>query len=130
MQQFKYEDALREMRCGKKQSHWMWYIFPQLRSLGRSNIAIYYGIADLDEAKAYITEPYLRENLISITKALLALNESNPSLIMGYPDDLKLRSCMTLFEIAAPNVSEFGKVLDKFYGGSRDHNTIKLLANK
>ncbi len=105
----------------------MWFIFPQLKALGRSSTALHYGIADIDEAKAYIAEPYLRENLIGITKALLSLEESNPSIVMGYPDDLKLCSCMTLFEIAAPDVPEFGMVLDKFYGGKRDQNTIRIL---
>lgn len=122
-----YNHALGEIQAGRKQSHWMWYIFPQLKALGRSNTALYYGIADLNEAKAYMTEPYLRENLINITKALLALNETNPSIVMGYPDDLKLCSCMTLFEIATPDVPEFGMVLDKFYNGKRDELTINLV---
>lgn len=119
--------ALSEIKAGQKRSHWMWYIFPQLKDLGRSSTAIYYGIVDLDEAKAYMDEPYLRENLLMITKELLSLKESDPRLVMGYPDDLKLRSCMTLFEIAAPDVPEFGLVLDKFYNGVRDKRTIDLL---
>lgn len=122
-----YNHALVEIQAGRKQSHWMWYIFPQLKALGRSSTALYYGIADLNEAKAYMTEPYLRENLINITKALLALDETNPSIVMGYPDDLKLCSCMTLFEIAAPDVPEFGMVLDKFYGSRRDGRTVELI---
>lgn len=105
----------------------MWYIFPQLKELGRSSTALYYGITNLDEAREYMEEPYLRENLITITKALLTLKESDPSLIMGYPDDLKLCSCMTLFEIVSPDVSEFGLVLDKFYNGMRDRRTIDIL---
>lgn len=126
-QQADFNIALSEIQSGCKKSHWMWYIFPQLRSLGRSITAKYYGIIDLGEAKAYIQEPYLRKNLITITKALLALDSSNPELIMGYPDNLKLCSCMTLFEIAAPDVPEFGMVLDKFYSGMRDQATIDIL---
>ncbi len=126
-QKMDFAYALTEIKAGRKQSHWMWYIFPQLKALGRSNLALYYGITDIDEAKEYMANPYLRENLISITKALLALDESNPSLVMGYPDDLKLRSCMTLFELAAPDVPEFGMVLDKFYDSKRDDRTLKLL---
>lgn len=122
--------ALSEIKAGRKQSHWMWYIFPQLQALGRSSIAKYYGIADLEEAKAYMAEPYLRKNLITITNALLALEQSDPGLIMGYPDNLKLCSCMTLFEIAAPDVPAFGMVLDKFYSGVRDQVTIDLLHKK
>lgn len=119
--------AFAEIKNGRKQSHWMWYIFPQLTVLGRSSTAVYYGIANLDEAKAYMAESYLRGNLIAITKALLSLEESNPSLVMGYPDDLKLCSCMTLFEIASPDVSEFGMVLDKFYNSKRDQKTLEIL---
>ena len=126
-QKFSYNHALAEIQAGRKRTHWMWYIFPQLKVLGRSSTALHYGIAGIDEAKAYMAEPYLRENLINITKALLALDENNPSLVIGYPDDLKLRSCMTLFEIATSDVPEFGMVLDKFYGGMRDKMTVDFL---
>lgn len=122
-----YAAALAEIKAGRKETHWIWYIFPQLKSLGRSNMAFYYGIANLDEAKAYMAEPTLRARLIAITQALLALDESDPRRVMGYPDDLKLRSCMTLFEIAAPDVPEFGQVLDKFYGGQRDQMTRYII---
>ncbi len=126
-QKFSYSRAFSEIQAGRKRTHWMWYIFPQLKVLGRSSMALHYGIADIDEAKAYMAEPYLRENLINITKALLSLEESNPSLVMGYPDDLKLCSCMTLFEIAAPDVPDFGMVLDKFYDGKRDQITMHII---
>lgn len=122
-----YAAALAEIKAGRKETHWIWYIFPQLKSLGRSNMAFYYGIANLDEAKAYMAEPTLRARLIAITQALLALDESDPRRVMGYPDDLKLCSCMTLFEIAAPDVPEFGQVLDKFYGGQRDQMTRYII---
>ena len=123
-QQSDFHRALSEIQAGRKRSHWMWYIFPQLKALGRSDTARYYGIADLEEATAYMANPYLRDNLITITGALLALRASDPGLVMGYPDDLKLRSCMTLFELAAPDVPEFGMVLDKFYHGLRDQKTL------
>lgn len=127
IQQINFSRALSEIKSGRKQSHWMWYIFPQLKALGRSSTSLYYGISGLDEAKAYMSEPYLRNNLITISRALLSLDESDPRMIMGIPDDIKLRSCMTLFEMAAPDVSEFKLVLEKFYSGSRDNLTIRLL---
>ena len=122
-----HSKALTEIQEGKKRSHWMWYIFPQLRALGVSDTATYYGIADINEAKGYMEHPYLRENLITISRALLRLETSDPYKIMGEIDALKLCSCMTLFEVAAPNVPEFSLVLEKFYGGIRDKKTLKLL---
>ncbi len=125
-----FEIALREIQSGQKYSHWMWYIFPQLRALGQSSNAVYYGIADLEEAKAYMAHQYLRDNLIAMSQALLELDVCDPLIVMGYPDNLKLCSCMTLFEIAAPDVCEFGMVLEKFYAGKRDRRTIEVLENK
>ena len=122
-----FEIALREIQAGQKYGHWMWYIFPQLKALGQSGNSIYYGIADLEEAKEYMQNEYLRENLITISRALLELKVSDPLIVMGYPDNLKLCSCMTLFEIAALDIPEFGMVLEKFYGGKRDDKTINLL---
>ncbi len=122
-----FELALREIRSGQKYGHWMWYIFPQLRALGQSGNSIYYGIADLEEAKAYMENQYLQANLIAMSRALLELDVCDPLIVMGYPDNLKLCSCMTLFELAAPDVCEFGMVLDKFYDGKRDDKTINLL---
>ncbi len=105
----------------------MWYIFPQLKTLGFSDKAIKYGIEDINEAKAYMKEPYLRNNLITITKSLLKLESNDPLEVMGYPDNLKLCSSMTLFEIAAPDVLEFGLVIQKFYQGTRDKKTLNIL---
>lgn len=122
-----YEQALKEIRSGRKRSHWIWYIFPQLEALGYSSTAKYYGIRDLDEAKAYLAEPTLRARLIEISEALLALPENDPSTVMGYPDDLKLRSCMTLFLAADPDCPVFQQVLDKYYGGKPDPRTLELL---
>ena len=122
-----YDDALREIRGGRKRSHWIWYIFPQLDGLGYSPTAQYYGIRDLEQAKDYMAHPVLGPRLVEISEALLALPSSDPGDVMGYPDDLKLCSSMTLFELAAPDQPVFGKVLDKFYGGRRDPLTLRLL---
>lgn len=97
-----YARALSEIRAGRKRSHWIWYIFPQLTQLGYSYNARYYGISGLAEAQAYMKEPVLRERLLEITGALLQLPGSDPLTVMGSPDDMKLCSCMTLFAIAAP----------------------------
>ncbi len=122
-----YETALEEIRNGMKLSHWIWYIFPQLKELGYSPTAKYYGIDGRGEAEAYIKDDVLRGRLIEISEALLSLDSSDPEEVMGYPDNLKLRSCMTLFEYIAPGIDVFGKVLEKFYSGEKDNMTIKLL---
>lgn len=121
-----YADALREIKNGKKTSHWIWYIFPQLQGLGRSSISNYYGIKDLAEAKEYINNDYLKNNLLEICQELLLLNNDIKD-IFGYPDYLKVQSCLTLFEIVSPEESVFRKVLNKFYNGEIDSNTINLL---
>ena len=122
-----YDTALSEIRSGQKRSHWIWYIFPQVKGLGFSPTSEHYGIAGLEEAKAYMENETLRKHLIEISEALLALDSSDAGDVMGYPDDLKLRSSMTLFAEAAPDVEVFGKVLDKFYGGKKDQRTLDIL---
>ena len=122
-----YETALREIRGGRKRSHWMWYIFPQLRGLGYSSTAQFYGIRDLQEARDYMAHPLLGPRLLEISEALLGLETDNPGAVMGYPDDLKLCSCMTLFELAAPEQPVFARVLEKYYAGRRDQRTLALL---
>lgn len=122
-----YDTALREIRAGRKRSHWMWYIFPQIQGLGYSAMAQHYAIRDLGEAREYLQHPLLGPRLIEISEALLALDEPDPRRVMGSPDDLKLRSCMTLFQCAAPDQPVFGKVLDKFYGGRPDGRTLEIL---
>ena len=122
-----YEVALAEIKNGQKKTHWMWYIFPQLRGLGFSQMAYTYGIVDLNEAKEYLAHPILSERLIKITKALLDLNENVPEVILGDIDALKLKSSMTLFSLASEEGSVFYKTLEKFFGGSLDRETLKLL---
>ncbi len=122
-QRVHFDSALSEIQAGEKESCWMWFIFPQLKALGQSDTAKYYGIADLAEAKAYMADPVLRSNLLTITRALLKLEASDPAEVMGVPDDEKLRSCMTLFELAAPDVPEFTLVLEKYFNGVRDEKT-------
>lgn len=126
-QQRDYNTALREIRGGRKRSHWMWYIFPQIQGLGMSSTAQYYGVKDLEEAKDFMEHPILGRNLLEISAALLELDGDDATAVMGYLDDLKLRSCMTLFEAAAPEHKVFGAVLDKFYGGRRDSLTLDIL---
>ena len=122
-----YTLALEEIREGHKRSHWIWYIFPQLKGLGFSGMSDYYGIADLNEAKAYMADSVLRAHLLEISSALLKHNGKSASEIFGYPDNLKVCSCMTLFSLAAPEEKVFREVLDAFYGGKADSKTIHLL---
>lgn len=125
-----YEQALKEIRNGRKVSHWIWYIFPQLRGLGKSYMSDYYGIRDLDEAKAFLQDPYLGKHLQEISEALLNLDNDNATQIMGRPDDMKLKSSMTLFACADPENAVFEKVLEKFYNGNKDGRTLKMLSKE
>jgi len=122
-----YETALSEIRSGHKYSHWIWYIFPQIAGLGHSSTSKYYAIRGLGEAKAYMGEPILRERLIHISEALLNLDSNDAEDVMGWPDDLKLRSSMTLFLLVAPEEPVFQKVLDKFWAGEPDQKTLEIL---
>ena len=122
-----YETALKEIRSGKKLSHWMWFIFPQIKGLGISQIAEYYGIKDLEEAKAYLADNVLRKRLLEITEAFLNLEKDDPAVILGFPDNLKLKSSMTLFALAEPGCSVFRAVLDKFYEGKIDTATLEMI---
>ena len=120
-----FQTALDEIRGGRKRSHWMWYIFPQIRGLGVSMMCQRYAIQSLDEAVAFLNDPYLGGNLRTISEALLQLPTNDPHAVMGYPDDLKLRSCMTLFGLVAGENPVFQKVLDKYYGGVPDDRTLR-----
>ena len=122
-----YLTALEEIRRGRKRSHWMWYIFPQLWGLGMSSTSYFYGIESLEEARAFLDDPYLGGNLREISQALLSLDTGDARSVMGSPDDLKLRSSMTLFSLAAPEEPVFKKVLEKFYRGVQDPATLRIL---
>lgn len=120
-----YDIALQEIKGGRKQSHWMWYIFPQILGLGHSTEAMYYAIQDKDEAVRYWNDPVLRSHMLEICTELLKQNGSI-DWILGYPDNLKLRSCMTLFWLVT-NEPIFKAVLDRFFDGSLDTYTINKL---
>lgn len=121
-----YSNALKEIKDGRKRSHWIWYIFPQIKGLGHSSNSEFYGISNKDEAKAYLEHPVLGLRLRDITKALLGCNNPSASNIFGFPDVLKVQSCMTLFDLVSPN-DIFNEVLDKYYEGKRCERTIKRL---
>lgn len=122
-----YPVALKEIKSGHKQSHWIWYIFPQIKGLGYSETAQYYAIEDVEEAKAYLNNEYLHNNLVEICQELLKLKSNDIVDIMGYPDNLKLCSSMTLFSFVAPDEEIFKKVLDKYYDGKLDIKTLEIL---
>ena len=122
-----FPTALKEIQNGRKASHWMWWIFPQLKGLGYSYTSMEYGIANLEEAKAYLQNSYLRENMITICNALLQLETGDARRVMGYPDDLKLRSSMTLFSMAEPDNPIFSEVLKKYFNGKNDSRTIQMI---
>ena len=126
-QEMMYPIALREMGRGRKLSHWIWYIFPQLRGLGRSFNADYYGIADEEEARRYLCHPVLGARLVEITEVILALDESDPYALMGDIDGMKLHSSMTLFAYVSERGSVFERALEKYFFGERDSATIALL---
>ena len=121
-----YPVALKEIQNGEKESHWMWYIFPQLRGLGRSQMAYSYGINGIEEAKAYLAHPVLSARLIEICEALLEHKGEDIEDILGDIDAMKLRSSMTLFAFISKEASTFQQVLDCFYDGEMDEQTIKL----
>ena len=114
-----YAIALKEIRKGRKISHWMWYIFPQLQGLGRSHYAHFYGLSGLKEAQAYLQHPVLGKRLLEISQALLSLQDTSAYEVMGSPDDMKLKSSMTLFVVLPETDTIFEKVLQKFYKGKK-----------
>lgn len=118
--------ALAELRAGRKASHWMWYVFPQLAALGRSGTARHYGIRDLTEARAYLADPLLRANLLAAAQAMLLNAGQPPEAVLGPVDAVKLRSCATLFAQAGGGPL-FDQLLAAFYGGEADPQTLALL---
>jgi uncharacterized protein (DUF1810 family) len=122
-----YLTALKEIKNGRKQSHWMWYIFPQIAGLGFSDISKYYAIKDLNEAREYLKHDILGERLIEISNVLIRLDTNNAKAIFGSPDDLKLRSSMTLFSQISDAEPVFKLILDKFFEGNLDNKTLMLI---
>lgn len=124
-----YERALSEIRSGEKRSHWMWYIFPQLDGLGFSATSRRFGIKSIEEARAYLGHPVLGPRLTECFEAVLGVEGRSPFEIFGSPDDMKLKSCATLFARVCANGSVFEEVLDKFFAGERDNKTLLLLGD-
>jgi uncharacterized protein (DUF1810 family) len=123
-----YKRALAEIQAGNKQTHWMWFIFPQIDGLGFSSTAKHYAIKGPEEARRYLAHPALGPRLRECAEAILAAEGRSASEILGTPDDLKLKSSMTLFETVGGQNSVFGRVLDKYYQGKRDTRTLDILA--
>ncbi|HEY3739875.1 MAG TPA: DUF1810 domain-containing protein [Bryobacteraceae bacterium] len=122
-----YEDVLKELRSARKQSHWMWFVFPQIKGLGFSGMSQRYAIASIEEAQAYLVHPILGPRLRECVAILNQSEGRTISQIMGSPDDIKLRSCLTLFARATEDNQVFLDALDKFYGGEKDPETLKRL---
>jgi uncharacterized protein (DUF1810 family) len=122
-----YEQALRELRAGRKRSHWMWFVFPQVAGLGRSPTAQHYAVSGLAEARAYLAHDVLGPRLRECAQALAGLDTTDPVAVLGPVDAMKLRSSMTLFALAAPDEAVFRTVLDRFYDGVEDAATVALV---
>lgn len=122
-----YDTALAELKRGQKTGHWMWFVFPQIAGLGHSPTAQFYAIASLDEARAYLAHPVLGPRLVDAVEAILALPGRDASAVFGAPDDLKLRSSLTLFQAADPDEPSFPQALDKYFGGAPDPLTLERL---
>ncbi len=125
-----YARALAEVRQGRKQSHWMWYIFPQIAGLGFSETARFYAIQDLHEAQAYFDHPTLGSRLIEITNAFLRIDGKSANAILGSPDDLKMKSSMTLFSLLPNTDPVFQAVLAKFFNGNQDEKTLAIVGKE
>jgi len=126
-QQGLYDRALVELQDGLKRSHWMWYIFPQIDGLGHSPTTRHYSIKSLEEAQQYLAHPVLGARLVECAEAILAVQGQTASDIFGHPDDWKLQSSMTLFELVSNPRSIFEQVLDKYYEGKRDSKTLQIV---
>jgi uncharacterized protein (DUF1810 family) len=125
-----YQTAFAEVKKGRKRSHWMWYIFPQIEGLGISEISQFYAIKDIQEAESYLKHPVLGSRLIRICKELLKQDVSDANLIFGSPDDMKLKSCMTLFASLENTDEVFQAVLDKYFQGTKDDKTLSIITIK
>jgi len=122
-----YGEVRRELARGRKRTHWIWYIFPQMAGLGSSPMSQKFGIGSKAEARAYLDHAVLGARLKECTQLVLAVPHGDIDMVMGYPDDLKFRSCMTLFEAVAPEEPIFKAALEKFFGGKRDEKTLRLI---
>ncbi|MFI3122010.1 MAG: DUF1810 domain-containing protein [Methylococcaceae bacterium] len=122
-----YDNVLAELTSGQKRTHWMWYIFPQIDGLGHSATSKHYAIKNLEEAGQYLNHPVLGKRLLECAEAVYAVDGRSISEIFAYPDDLKLKSSMTLFAFVAPSYSVFSRILDKYFNGERDILTLHLL---
>jgi uncharacterized protein (DUF1810 family) len=121
------QEVLAELRHGRKTSHWMWFVFPQIQGLGYSATARHFAISSLQEAKAYLDHPVLGQRLIECTRLVNAINGKTVHEVFGSPDDLKFRSCMTLFAHAAPAPNTFEDALQKYFSGRGDQQTLALI---
>jgi uncharacterized protein (DUF1810 family) len=126
-QESDYEQALAEIRAGRKRSHWMWYIFPQFAGLGNSQTSLHYAIKSREEATAYLAHPILGPRLLECARALLGIGGRSALEIFGSPDDVKLRSSATLFASVSPDGSPFHQILDRYFEGNSDIRTIELM---
>ena len=122
-----YEGAMLELTRGRKESHWIWYIFPQIEGLGKSDIAKLYSIKSLEEGRAYLKHPLLGPRLTEACEILLSLKDASMDEVMGFPDDLKLLSSMTLFEAVSEPNSIFTKIIEVYFDDERDENSIKII---
>ena len=127
-QEARMDDVLAELAAGRKRTHWMWFVFPQLRGLGRSQMAWHFGLQARDEAVAYLAHPLLGPRLRECVELVLAVDGRSAHAVFGSPDDLKLCSCLTLFREIDGAGGVFGKALDKFFDGQPDAATLQLLA--
>jgi uncharacterized protein (DUF1810 family) len=126
-QETKYNDALSEIKNGRKLPHWMWYVFPQIAGLGFINFNVFYSIQNKEEATQYLNHPVLGKRLLEITKVVAEINGKTALEIFGKPDEIKLKSSMTLFSILNNPNPIFQQVLDKYYKGMKDENTLQLI---
>lgn len=126
-QKSSYQSALTEIKNGKKRSHWMWYIFPQIQGLGFSETSKFYAIKDVSEAEAYLQHPVLGARLIEISTVAAQLSSNNATQVFGSPDDMKLKSSMTLFAALNQTNPVFQQVLDQFFGGKKDAQTLNII---
>jgi uncharacterized protein (DUF1810 family) len=125
-----YEGAMLELARGRKKSHWIWYIFPQIEGLGSSDTAKLYAIKSLEEGRAYLRHPELGPRLIEACEILLSLKDASMDEVMGFPDDLKLQSSMTLFETLPDSSSIFTKIIEIYFDNERDKNSLEIIQSK